>query len=59
MSQVVFTPSTNTEQNLVAEAINVIGAVAAQLKWANYCFMLRHYLRQLPKRKELQKTLIK
>ena len=57
--QVVFTPVTNTEQNLVAEVVNVIGSIAAQLSWSNYYFILHNYLKQLPLRLEIQKTLIK
>jgi hypothetical protein len=56
---VVFTPVTNTEQNLVAEVVSVIGSIAAQLSWPNYSFILHHYLRQLPRKLDIQKTLIK
>ena len=58
-NHVVFTPSTNTEQNLLAEAVNVIGAISRQLSWTNYSFILGHYLRQLFKSRDIQKNLIK
>ena len=58
-NHVVFTPSTNTEQNLLAEAVNVIGAISRQLSWTNYSFILGHYLRQLSKSRDIQKNLIK
>ena len=58
-SQVVFTPSGNVEQNLKAEAVSVIGAVASRLGWNAYSSLLRHYLRQLPKRSDIQKTIIR
>ena len=43
----------------MAEAVAVVAAIAGHLKWAHYCFQLRHYLRQLSKRKDIQKTLIR
>lgn len=58
-NHVVFRTSTNTEQNLVAEAVNVVGAISRLLSWNNYSFILGHYLRQLSKSREFQKNLIK
>lgn len=57
--QVIFHPTTNVEQNLVAEAINVIGAISSHLSWSNYYFIITHYLRQLPKQIEIQRSLVK
>lgn len=58
-NQVLFQATSNTEQNLVAEAVNVIGGMCAHLKWTNYCYLLRHYLRLLTKRSDIQKILIR
>lgn len=58
-NRVLFTPTTNTEQNLVAEAVGVVGAVSRLLSWTNYSFVLGHYLRQLAKSIEHQRNLIK
>ena len=58
-NQVMFRPTANTEQNLLAEAVNVIGAVSRHLSWANYSFLLGHYLRQLTKLRDIQKNLMK
>jgi U3 small nucleolar RNA-associated protein 20 len=58
-NHVVFAPSTNTEQNLITEAVNVVGGVSKHLSWNNYSFILGHYLRQLSKSKDFQKNLIK
>ncbi len=58
-NHVVFALTTNTEQNLVSEAMGVVGAVARHLSWTNYSFILGHYLRQLDKSREFQKNLIK
>ncbi len=58
-NQVVFAPTTNTEHNLVAGAINVIGGVARQLSWKNYSFILSHYLRQLSQSRDHQNNLIR
>lgn len=58
-NRVVFAPTTNTEQNLVAEAVGVIGAVSRLLSWTNYSFVLGHYLRQLARSREFQRNLIK
>ena len=55
----LFLPSTNVEQNLVAEAVSVVGAVSAHLSWPRYSFILSHYLRLLPKKRDIQKNLIK
>ena len=58
-NHVIFLPTTNVEQNLVAEAVNVIGAVSSHLSWARYSFILCHYLRLLPRKRDNQKNLIK
>lgn len=58
-NHVIFMPTTNVEQNLVAEVVNVIGAVSSHLSWSRYSFLLGHYLRLLPKKRDIQKNLIK
>ena len=58
-SHVVFSPVSEREHNLVLEAVNVIGGVSKILKWTNYCYLLRHYLRQLPKQTDIHKNIIR
>lgn len=58
-NHIVFSSSSNTEQNLLSEAVSVIGATSRRLSWNNYSFLLGHYLRLLLKLKEAQKNLIK
>ncbi len=58
-SHVIFSPIADREHNLVLEAVNVIGGIASRLKWTNYCFLLRHYLRQLPKQMDAHKNIIR
>ena len=58
-AQVIFGVQSNAEQNLVAEAVGVVGAAAKRMKWPAYSFMLRHYMRQLPKKQLNHKVFIK
>lgn len=58
-NQVVFHSTSNVEQNLVAESVNVISGMCSQLKWTKYCYLLRQYLRLLTKKSNIQKTLIR
>ena len=58
-AQVIFGVQSNAEQNLVAEAIGVVGAAARQMRWPQYSFLLRHYMRQLPKKQLNHKVFIK
>ena len=58
-SNVVFSPVMDREHNLVLEAVNVIGGISRKLKWTNYCFLLKHYLRQLPKQTAAHKNIIR
>lgn len=58
-AQVIFGIQSNAEQNLVAEAINVVAATARRMKWTGYSFLLRHYMRQLPKKQLNHKVFIK
>eukprot|EP00731_Ephydatia_muelleri_P001007 Em0001g1007a len=58
-AQVIFGVQSNAEQNLVAEAIGVVGASARQMRWPQYSFLLRHYMRQLPKKHLNHKVFIK
>ena len=37
----IFGVQSNAEQNLVAEAVGVVGAAAKWMKWPGYSFMLR------------------
>ena len=58
-NQVIFHSTSNVEQNLVAESVNVISGMCLHLKWTKYCYLLRHYLRLLTKKSDIQKTLIR
>ncbi|XP_065909347.1 small subunit processome component 20 homolog isoform X2 [Dysidea avara] len=58
-SHVIFASTTEREQNLISEAVNVLAAIAAHLKWTKYYFLLKNYLRLIPKRKQIEKNLIK
>ncbi len=58
-SHVVFTNVNEREHNMVLEAVNVIGGIARKLKWTNYSFLLKHYLRQLPKETDSHKSIIR
>ncbi|CAI8031672.1 Small subunit processome component 20 homolog [Geodia barretti] len=58
-NQVLFHSTSNVEQNLVTESVNVISGMCLQLKWTKYCYFLRHYLRLLTKKSDVHKTLIR
>ena len=58
-NQVVFRSTSNVEQNLVTESVNVISGMCSRLKWTKYCYFLRHYLRLLTKKIDVHKTLIR
>ena len=58
-NQVIFQSTSNVEQNLVAESVNVISGMCSQLKWTKYCYLLRLYLRLLTIKGDIQKTLIR
>jgi hypothetical protein len=47
------------DHNVVTEAINAVSAIAAQLSWPKYSALLRHYLRLLPREKEIQKIIVR
>ena len=47
------------DHNVVTEAINAIAAIATQLSWPKYSALLRHYLRLLPREKEIQKVIVR
>ena len=47
------------DHNVVTEAINSIAAIATQLPWPKYSTLLRHYLRLLPREKEIQKVIVR
>lgn len=58
-SHVIFASTAEREQNLISEAVNVLSAIAAHLKWTKYYFLLKSYLKLIPKRKHIEKNLIK
>ena len=58
-NQVIFHSTSNMEQNLVAESVNVVSGMCSRLKWTNYCYLLRHYLRLITKKPDIQKILIR
>ena len=58
-NQVLFRSTSNVEQNLLAESVNVISGMCLQLKWTKYCYYLRHYLRLMAKNNDIHKTLIR
>lgn len=58
-SYVIFNSATEREHNLVSEAINVLSGIAAQLKWTKYHFLLKNYLRLIPKKSNIQKNMIR
>ena len=58
-NQVVFHSTSNVEQNLVAESVNVISGMCSQVKWTKYSYFLRHYLRLLTKKSDVHKTLVR
>ena len=58
-SNVVFSPLSAREHNLLSEAVNVLSAMAGQLQWSAYCHLLKHYLRQLSTRKEIHRNIIR
>ena len=55
----IFNSVTDREHNLVSEAINVLTGIATQLKWTKYHFLLKSYLRLIPKKSNVQKNVIK
>ena len=55
----VFEYKAVKDHNVVTEAINAIAAIAAQLSWPKYSTSLRHYLRLLPREKEIQKVIVR
>ena len=58
-SHVIFASTTEREQNLISEAVNVLAAIASHLKWTKYYFLLKNYLRLISKKKHIEKNLIK
>ena len=58
-NQVLFHSTSNVEQNLLTESVNVISGMCLQLKWTKYCYFLRHNLRLLTKKSDVHKTLIR
>ena len=58
-SNVVFSPLSAREHNLLSEAVNVLSAMAGQLQWSAYYHLLKHYLRQLSTRKEIHRNIIR
>ena len=58
-NQVLFHSTSNVEQNLLAESVNVISGMCLHLKWTNYCYFLKNYLRPLTKKSDIHKILIR
>jgi len=58
-SYVIFNSISEREHNLVSEAINVLSSIAAQLKWTKYHFLLKSYLRLIPKKSNIQRNIIR
>ncbi|EDV26622.1 uncharacterized protein TRIADDRAFT_54820 [Trichoplax adhaerens] len=55
----IFDKKGSKDPNLITEVINVVGAIAYLMPWHRYVFHLRHFLRQLTRRINIQKILIR
>ena len=58
-SHIVFSPLSSREHNLLLETVNVIGVISSKLKWTNYFYLLKHYLRQLSHRMDIHRNIIR